>query len=120
LADQVFRVLSANGKWIIHVPNGESPFVGASLFGDITHETAFTRKSLTQLMSMAGFTRVKCFEDTPIPHGAKSFMRLVLWKLLRLILWGIVAVETGNTTRDKIFSQNLLAVVMKADITPGK
>ncbi|HBD12395.1 MAG TPA: hypothetical protein DCZ13_09625, partial [Porticoccaceae bacterium] len=36
--DEVHRVLKAGGRWIIHVPNGESPFFGSIRYGDLTHE----------------------------------------------------------------------------------
>jgi cyclopropane fatty-acyl-phospholipid synthase-like methyltransferase len=48
--DQVHRVLKPGGRWIIHVPNGASPFFGAIRYGDLTHELAFTRTSLSQLL----------------------------------------------------------------------
>ena len=99
--------------WIIHVPNGESPFGGRSRFGDFTHEQAFTRGSLTQLLLASGFATVACYEDAPAAHGAKSRLRALLWRLIRLALRLYLAVETGDTGRNAIFSQNLLAVAVK-------
>jgi len=54
--DQVRRVLKPGGRWIIHVPNGESPFFGTIRYGDLTHEMAFTRTSLSQLLLSSGFS----------------------------------------------------------------
>jgi SAM-dependent methyltransferase len=111
--DQVFRVLRPGGRWIIHTPNAESPFGARMRYWDFTHEGAFTRVSIRQLLLSSGFARVECYEDSPIPHGVKSSIRFVLWKGLRagLRLW--LAVESGDTSRGAIFSQNLLAVAMK-------
>ena len=111
--DQVRRVLRPGGRWIIHVPNGESPFGGRIRFGDFTHEQAFTRGSLTQLLLASGFASVACYEDAPIGHGAKSRLRALLWRPLRLALRLYLAIETGDTGRDAIFTQNLLAVAVK-------
>jgi len=111
--DQVLRVLQPGGRWIIHVPNGESPFGGRSRFGDFTHEQAFTRGSLTQLLLASGFATVACYEDAPVVHGAASRVRALLWRPIRLALRLYLAVETGDTGRDAIFSQNLLAVAVK-------
>ena len=58
--DEVFRVLKPGGRWLIHAPNGESPFVGTIRYGDMTHEQAFTRGSLSQLLFSSGFLRVEC------------------------------------------------------------
>ncbi len=58
--DEVFRVLKPGGRWLIHAPNGESPFVGTIRYGDMIHEQAFTRGSLSQLLFSSGFLRVEC------------------------------------------------------------
>ena len=46
--------LKPGGKLVIQVPNGASPFVGRVLFGDFTHETAYTESSLSQLFLISG------------------------------------------------------------------
>lgn len=112
--DQVCRVLKPGGSWIIHVPNGESPFFGAIRYGDLTHELAFTRTSLSQLLLSSGFSGLRCFEDTPVVHGAKSVVRWVLWKGFRGLLRLYIAAETGDAGNAQVFSQNLLAVAMKS------
>ena len=111
--DQVHRVLKPGGRWIIHVPNGESPFFGTIRFGDLTHELAFTRTSLAQLLLSSGFAEVRCFEDAPVVHGAKSALRWLLWKGFRGVLRLYIAAETGDSSNSHIFSQNLLAVAIK-------
>jgi SAM-dependent methyltransferase len=113
LVDAVHRALRPGGLWILHVPNGESPFVGSVLFGDLTHELAFTRDSLGQLVRASGFGSLRCFEDAPVVHGLKSAVRAVVWQLIRLALRVYVAAETGESGREAIFTRNLLAVVKK-------
>ncbi|OPX35236.1 MAG: hypothetical protein B1H11_09415 [Desulfobacteraceae bacterium 4484_190.1] len=113
----VFRLAGYNskhgGRWIIHTPNAESPFGNRILFGDFTHELAFTRTSLAQILLASGFSRVGCYEDQPVLHGIKSAVRWILWRCIRGVLRLYLAVETGNTGRDAIFSQNFLAVGFK-------
>ena len=111
--DEVHRVLKTGGRWIIHVPNGESPFGCRMRYWDLTHELAFTRTSLSQLLLCSGFRDVHCFEDAPVVHGATSAMRWVLWKCFRGILRLYIAAETGDPSSSHIFSQNLLAVATK-------
>lgn len=111
VVDELHRVLRVGGRLLIHVPNGESPFGGGIRWGDLTHELAFTRVSLRQLMLSSGFAHVECYEDTPVPHGWKSRVRAALWPVLRYGLIGFVAIETGALERSAIFTQNLLAVV---------
>jgi 2-polyprenyl-3-methyl-5-hydroxy-6-metoxy-1,4-benzoquinol methylase len=111
--DEVLRVLKPDGRWIIHAPNGESPFVGTILYGDITHEQAFTRVSLAQLLLSSGFSRVECHESGPVPTGIKGVVRWVLWRGICLLLRVWCAAETGDIGRDAIFTRNLFAVVYK-------
>jgi predicted TPR repeat methyltransferase len=50
-------------RFLIHVPNGASPFVGRVRYGDITHERAFTKESIQQLLRTVGFTVIEVEED---------------------------------------------------------
>lgn len=111
--DGVLRVLKPDGRWIIHVPNGESPFVGAILYGDMTHEQAFTRVSLAQLLLSSGFSRVECHESGPVPMGMKGIVRWLLWRGICFLLRIWTAAETGDLGRDAIFTRNLLAVAYR-------
>lgn len=113
LADEVHRVLKSNGRWLIQVPNAEALFGARIRYADWTHEQAFTRESLTQVLRIVGFRQVDCYEDQPIVHGLKSALRLCVWKIVRGVLRVCVAAETGSSGREYIFSQNLLAVADK-------
>lgn len=111
--DEVFRVLAPTGRWIIHAPNGESPFHGRVYFGDFTHEHAFTRTSINQLLLSSGYTRVECYEDEPIPHGLKSLLRTIVWKGARAAFQLALTAETGDPRSKCILSQNFLTVAYK-------
>jgi cyclopropane fatty-acyl-phospholipid synthase-like methyltransferase len=115
LIDEVHRVLKPGGSWIIHVPNAEGPFGSRMRYGDFTHELAFTRISISQVLLSSGFSSVRCLEDKPVLHGLKSTVRAVFWTLIRTGLLFYIAVETGDLDRRAIFSQNLLAVAVKSD-----
>lgn len=111
-AMQVARTLKPGGRWIINTINAESPFFGRILYSDFTHEQAFTRGSISQLLLVSGFARVQCFEGRVIVHGLKSAVRWVLWKFFRAVtrLWMLA--EFG-TARGTIISQCFLVVAEK-------
>jgi 2-polyprenyl-3-methyl-5-hydroxy-6-metoxy-1,4-benzoquinol methylase len=113
LAGSVHRVLRAEGRWIVHVPNAESPFGMRIRYGDLNHELAFTRVSLSRLLLSSGFSQVNCYEDAPVIHGLKSAGRFLLWKCFRSLLRLYLAAETGDLGREAIFSQNFTAVAGK-------
>lgn len=113
LADEIYRTLGPGGVWIIHAPNAEG-FLGSRVrYADLTHEQAFTPASVEQLARAAGFRSSECFEDAPIAHGPKSLARLIVWKAGRGLLRLFFMAETGDTGRNAIFSQNLLALARK-------
>ncbi len=113
LVDAVLHVLRPGGRFIAHVPNGESPFHGRVLFGDATHESAFTQRSISHLLLASGFSRVECFEDRPTVHGLKSAVRAALWRAIRVGLRLCLAAETGDTGSRAILTQNFLAVAYR-------
>jgi len=115
LVDEVHRVLKPSGRWIIHTPNAESPFGSRMLYWDFTHEQAFTRTSLSQVLMASRFKSVQCYEDRPVIHGLESAVRAVLWACLRAGLLFYIAAETGALDRQAVFSQNLLAVAVRGD-----
>lgn len=113
LLDSIHRVLKPGGRFVAHVPNGEAIFSGKIFFGDFTHQVAFTQKSIRQVLVACGFSRVDCYEDTPVLHGLTSSLRSLLWQLVRLLYRIINAIETGDSGKSLILSQNLLSVAFK-------
>ena len=111
--DAIHRVLKPGGRLIIHTANGESPFGMRIRYGDLTHELAFTQSSLSQLLLSSGFSFVNFYEDRPVLHGLKSAIRLLLWKVIRSFFRLFIMIETGESGRYAIFSQNFLAVAFK-------
>lgn len=64
---EVYRRLRAGGRFMVSVPNAESPTGPACVYGDITHETSFTSLSLAEMLFCHGF-ELKEVRD-PWPAG---------------------------------------------------
>ena len=79
----VYRKCKPNARLIIRVPNAESPFALSLRYGDFTHQLAYTRVSLSQILIQAGFSSLKFQECRPVVHGIKSFTRSILWSQQR-------------------------------------
>ena len=107
------RVLRSGGRLIVHTVNGSSPFQGDSLYNDITHNLAFTQNSMSQILIASGFRDVGFFEDTPAVHGLKSAVRWLGWKAIRALLRAYSAIETGDGSRELIFSRNFIIAATK-------
>ena len=108
--DAVHGVLKPGGRWVIHAPNGASPFFGEVRYGDFTHEQSFTPSSLRQLLKASGFSRVEFAECGPRIHGIKSTIRFILWRWIRLFYRLILAVETGDLGKGAIVTQNFYTI----------
>jgi SAM-dependent methyltransferase len=111
LMGKLHRVLAPGSRFIVHVPNGQGLFFGAILYGDLTHERAFTRASMNQLAAATSFRVVAVKEDAPVVHGATSLLRRLIWCVGSSFARLLLAAETGGGLRDTPLTQNFLAVL---------
>lgn len=111
LLDKVNNNLIEGGSLILHVPNAEGIFGMRIRYGDYTHISCFTSKSIHQVLSVCGFSGVNCYEEPPTVHGLKSLIRNILWKLLVFPYRLLLICETGVVRH--LLSQNILVVCKK-------
>jgi len=104
--DAVTSALRPGGRFVARVPNAVSPFGGHIRYGDFTHETWFTARSIRQLAAAAGFGLVEVIGCPPPAHSAASAVRATLWKPVSGLLKLVLALETG-AVRGHIVTQNL-------------
>ncbi|MFA6475007.1 MAG: class I SAM-dependent methyltransferase [Patescibacteria group bacterium] len=105
------QALAVNGKLIVHVPNGESPFFGRVRYGDYTHELAFTRNTIMQIGQQYGFAQVDVYQIFSRGRGIQETMRQIMWWGVQKIYKLLLFTETGKVPY--IVSQNLLAILYK-------
>ena len=109
--DLIHQALKPGGKLILHLPNAEGIFGMRIRYGDFTHESCFTERSITQVLMASRFSRITVHEQRPVVHGVKSFLRHLLWRSLTLPFRLLLLVETGLA--HGILSQNMLVVAHK-------
>jgi 2-polyprenyl-3-methyl-5-hydroxy-6-metoxy-1,4-benzoquinol methylase len=110
--DAVAASLMPGGLFIGRVPNAASPFSGRIQYGDFTHESSFTDRSIRQLAAAAGFGSVTVSSCPPVAHGLVSAGRVAVWKPISGLLRLALAAETG-ALRGHIVTQNLNFVARK-------
>lgn len=110
---KINNALTPEGVVIIKTANAEGFFSNRIQSADLTHETAFTESSLRAALSLTGFYDVICKEAGPVIHGIKSFIRFILWKLIRKIEQSFLVVETGSSSQ--IMTQNIISVARKIE-----
>jgi 2-polyprenyl-3-methyl-5-hydroxy-6-metoxy-1,4-benzoquinol methylase len=110
--DAVAAALRPGGRFIARVPNAVSPFGGHIRYGDFTHETWFTARSVRQLATAAGLDSIVMTGCPPPVHGVASAIRVAIWKPVSGLFKLALAAETG-TVRGHIVTQNLTFAVAK-------
>lgn len=111
--DRVVLALAPGGVFVARVPNAVSPLGGHVRYGDFTHESSYTARSIRQLAAAAGFGFVGVRPCPPVAHGLMSTVRVAVWKPVSALCKIALAAETG-ALRGHIVTQNLIFVARKA------
>ena len=114
--DRVASALAPGGVFVARVPNAVSPFGGNIRYGDFTHESWFTARSVKQLATAAGFASVRVAPCTPIAHGVRSGVRVVAWKAVSGLYKLALAAESG-ILGGHVVTQNLIFIANKGPAT---
>ena len=92
----VRRILRPGGICLLKLPNASSPWGGHVHASDLTHEMFYTRYSISQLASLAGFSAAELREVGPAPTGLFSAARWLMWQIVRAFYAAANVVETGS------------------------
>jgi predicted TPR repeat methyltransferase len=111
--DHVAAGLASYGVFVGRVPNAVSPFGGHIRYGDFTHESWYTERSIRQLSAAAGFKSVAVHPCLPVAHGLASVARVAAWSTISLFYKVALGAETGSL-RGHIVTQNLTFVARKS------
>jgi len=114
--------LRPGGRLVIQVPNGASPFVGRVLFGDFTHETAYTESSLSQLFQVSEYQDFNAKPFLPVirkitwrslfsQSGRLAILRKLTWVVVSRIYACMLFAEIGRHTTVTTF--NLIATAIR-------
>jgi 2-polyprenyl-3-methyl-5-hydroxy-6-metoxy-1,4-benzoquinol methylase len=110
--DQVAHALIPGGVFVARVPNAASPFAGRIRYGDFTHESSHTERSVRQVAAAAGFAEVTVRPCPPVAHGLPSAARVAVWKSVSALCKVALAAETG-VLHGHIVTQNLTFTARK-------
>jgi 2-polyprenyl-3-methyl-5-hydroxy-6-metoxy-1,4-benzoquinol methylase len=113
--DGVAAALAPRGIFVARVPNAVSPLGGHIRYGDFTHQTSFTERSIRQLAAAAGFESVLARSCPPRVHGLVSAARVVVWQVVSTWYRTALAAETGML-RGHIVTQNLMFAARKGPV----
>ncbi len=104
--------LRDDGCLLLELPNANGLFGGRTRYWDFTHELSFTPTSLLQILRVVGFANVQFRERSPVVHGIKSYIRSIMWQIIRQILSFYLMIEQGNSGH-KVFTQDMHVIALK-------
>jgi len=118
MLDMCLTALKPGGRIVLQMPNGASPVVGRVLYGDFTHESAYTVTSLSQLFLLSGYDDLQFYPFEPhFPklkgnwflsrQGWRVLVRRASWKIVRSLYWFMIFAEIGD--HKTITTFNLIA-----------
>ena len=115
--DTIYASLKPNRLVIIATLNAASLFGSNFIYIDFTHEVGFTPESLMQVMRLCNFMNVNVYGETPIIHDIRSFIRAVLWSIVKGIIKIYTVIERGTGRElwknENIFEPRIFAVGKK-------
>jgi len=104
--------LKNGGRLVIQGPNADTPAFGRVRYGDFTHEIAFSKSSLEQLLRVIGFMEARFYSTAPKVTGVRSLFRVLYWKPVEAFYRFLIYAETGRW--NSIVTENIIAVAMKS------
>ena len=110
--------LAPGGAICVATPNAMSPWAGFHLYNDPTHCRLYTPETLEELLLEAGFSNVTIRGEGPAPYDVLTTVRYALWKIRRLWLSVLFAVDVGmgrNRRVKLLFEQGLIACGTRED-----
>ena len=93
---RIANALLPGGVFMARVPNAAGPFGGRIRYGDFTHKSSHTARSVRQVAAAAGFAVVAVRPCPPAAHGLLSAARAVVWKSVSASCKVALAAETGT------------------------
>lgn len=119
LLRKIKSILADNGKLIIRVPNGRSPWGLANQYGDLTHKTVLSDLRIAQLGLETGFDLKECRNySITFRKGVKNWcLDAVKYPIRKSINW-LLALAFG--WRGMPLEENIIAILVpKNNETPG-
>ena len=105
--------LNDNGKLIVRLPNGEAIFKGSIMYGDFTHETYLTKRSMIQLFHTFGFSSVKIYPTYAFGKTWKSKIAKLIYMSYVKFYKILLRIANGASIEHFVPTQNILGVIKK-------
>jgi 2-polyprenyl-3-methyl-5-hydroxy-6-metoxy-1,4-benzoquinol methylase len=111
IVERLHEILDVGGVLVLRVPNGSSLAGLSTRYSGFTHETAFTKASISELLKAMGFQDIECLPD---PIYARTPLRGAVKRVARWAAERVLSVATMRMVPAAFtVSQNITAVARK-------
>lgn len=115
--DIIYNSLKSGGHVLISTLNSSGSFSGRNRYCDFTHEQGFTPGSLSQVLRVCNFKNIKVCGEEPVIYDLRSFIRAVLWRVMKSIIKFYLIIERGTGRglwkKDYILESRMFVVAEK-------
>ena len=116
--DAAYKALRPKGKLVLRTVNGAGLLAGRIIYGDFSHECAFTQVSLGQVLRVAGFSDLSFAPAyaASLKRGWRGWLRYSLWKVFEQIIKLYMHSTTGSgiLRSGHIWTEEIIAMAEKS------
>jgi len=105
--------LKMGGVIMLRVPNGEAIFKGSIMYGDFTHETFFTKRSLIQVFKTLGFKDVEVYPVYNFGKSLKNKIKKSIYMSYVKFYKFLLSIDNPASLEYFIPTQNILGIIKK-------
>ena len=96
---------------MVRVPNGEAIFKGRVIYGDFTHETFFTKRSLIQLFKTLGSKSVEVYPVYGFGKTWKAKVTKFIYLSYVRVYKFLLGIDNGASLEYFVPTQNILGII---------
>ena len=105
------KIMTPDGILTIRVPNGDPLFSRGLMYGDFTHETFFTKRSLLQVFSLFDFDKVGIFPSlAPSKNPLIKIIRVTLFKIISALYRPLLLLDSPSDYKHYFPSECILGI----------
>ena len=105
--------MTRSGMLVVRVPNAEAIFKGSIMYGDFTHETYLTKRSMIQLFKTFDYGTVNVYPVFGASNTLKSKLAHLLYSMYVKFYKMLLYIDNSESAAFFLPTQNILGIISK-------
>jgi len=107
------RLTQKKGVLVVKLPNGEAIFKGSIMYGDFTHETFLTKRSMIQLFKTFGFASVDVYPTYNFGTTFKAKIAKYIYMNYARFYKTLLFIDNSASVEYFVPTQNIVGIMRK-------